>query len=36
MHAVIQVPPDGVVGSRKCRCHPFAAVAVDVTVRFNS
>ena len=25
MHAVIQVPPDGVVGSRNCCCHSFTA-----------
>ena len=25
IHAVMQMPPDGVVGSRNCRCHPFAA-----------
>jgi len=35
MHAVIQVPPDGVVGSRNCRCHSFAACTIDMTVRFN-
>ena len=34
VHAVIQVPPDGVVGSRNCRCHSFAACTVDVTVCF--
>jgi len=28
MHAVIQVPPDGVVDSRNCRCHSFAACTV--------
>ena len=32
MHADKQVPPDGVVGSRNCRCHLFAACTVDVTV----
>ena len=31
MHAVIQVSPDGMVGSRNCCCHSFAACAVDVT-----
>jgi len=36
MHAVIQVPPDGVVGSHNCRCHLFAACIVDVTVCFSS
>jgi len=25
------VPPDGVVGSRNCCCHSFAACTVDVT-----
>jgi len=35
VHAVIQVPPDGVVGSRICRCHSFAACTVDVTVCFG-
>jgi len=35
VHAVIQVPPDGVVGSRDCRCHSFAACTVDVTVCFS-
>jgi len=35
MHAVIQVPPDGVVGNCDCRCHPFAACTLDVTVRFS-
>ena len=35
MHAVIQVPPDGVVGSRNCRCHSFVACTVDVTVCFS-
>ena len=35
VHAVIQVPPDGVVGSRNCRCHSFAACTVDVTVCFG-
>ena len=34
MHAAIQVPPDGVVGSPICRCHSFAACTVDVTVFF--
>jgi len=34
VHAVIQVPPDGVVGSRNCHCHSFAACTVDVTVCF--
>jgi len=29
MHAGIQVPPDGVVGSRNCRCHPLAACCCD-------
>jgi len=29
MHAGVQVPPDGVVGSRNCRCHPFAACCCD-------
>jgi len=28
MHAVMQVPPDEVVGSRDCRCHPFAALTI--------
>jgi len=36
MHAVKQVPPDGEVGSRNFRCHPFVAChtacTVDVTV----
>jgi len=31
MHTVIQVPLDGVVGSRNGCCHPFAACTVDVT-----
>jgi len=35
VHAVIQVPPDGVVGSCNYRCHPFAACTVDVTVCFS-
>ena len=35
MHAVIQVPPDGVVGSRDCCSHSFAACTVDVTVCFS-
>ena len=35
VHAVIQVPPDGVVGSRRCRCHPFAVCTVDVTECFS-
>ena len=35
MHAVIQVPADGVVGSHKCRCHSFTACTVDVTVCFS-
>jgi len=35
MHAVIQEPPDGVVGSRNCRCHPFAVCTIDVTVCFK-
>ena len=34
VHAIIQVPPDGVVGSRNCCCHSFAACTVDVTVCF--
>jgi len=34
VHAVIQVPPDGVVGSRNYCCHSFAACTVDVTVCF--
>ena len=34
MHAVKQVPPDGVVGSRNCCCHSFVACTVDVTVWF--
>ena len=34
VHAVIQVPPDGVVGSRNCCCYSFAAYTVDVTVCF--
>ena len=34
VHAVIQVPPDGVVGSLNCCCHSFAACTVDVTVCF--
>jgi len=35
MHTVIQVPPDGVVGSRNCHCHPFAASTIDVTECFK-
>jgi len=35
VHAVIQVPPNGVVGSRNCRFHPFAACTVDVIVCFS-
>jgi len=35
VHAVIQVPPDGVVGSSNCRCHSFAACTVDVTLCFG-
>ena len=35
MHAVIQVPPDEVVGSRNCWCYYFAACTVDVTVCFG-
>ena len=36
MHAVIQVPPDGEVGSRNCRYHPFtAACTLDVAVCFS-
>jgi len=35
MHAVIQVPPDGVVGSRNYCCHSSAACALDLTVCFN-
>ena len=35
MHAVIQVPPDGVVDSRKCLRHSFAACTVHVTVCFS-
>ena len=35
VHAVIQVPPDGVVGSRNCHCHSFAACTVDMTVCFG-
>ena len=35
VHAVVQVPPDGVVGSCDCRCHSFAACTVDVTVCFS-
>jgi len=34
VHAVIQVPPDGVVGSRNCCCHSFAACTVEMTVSF--
>ena len=32
VHAVIQVPADGVVGCCNCCCHSFAACTVDVTV----
>jgi len=35
MHDVIQVPPDGVVVSSNCCCHPFAAYNVGVTVYFS-
>jgi len=35
VHAVIQMPADGVVGSHKCRCHSFTACTVDVTVCFS-
>jgi len=35
MHVVIQVPPDGVVGSCNFCCHPFAACTVDVKVCVN-
>jgi len=35
MHAVIQVPPDGVLDNHNCHCHPFAACTADITVRFN-
>ena len=35
MHAVIQVPPDGVVGSHNYRCHLFVACTDDVTVCFS-
>ena len=35
-HAVIQVSPDGVVGSRNCCCHSCATCTVDVTVCFTS
>ena len=35
MHAVIQVLPDGVVGSRNCCCHPFAAGTINVAVYLN-
>ena len=31
VHAVIQEHPDGVVGSRNCRCYSFAACTADVT-----
>ena len=34
MHDVIQVHPDGVLGSRNCRCHPFASCTIDITVCF--
>jgi len=34
-HAEIQVPRDGVMISRNCRCQSFAACTVDVTVCFN-
>ena len=35
MHAVIQVPLDGVVGSCNCRRHPFVICTVDVTACFS-
>jgi len=35
MHAITQVPTDEVVGSRNCRCYPFAACTVEVTVYFS-
>jgi len=35
MHAVVQMPPDEVAGSRDCVCHSFAACTVNITVCFS-
>ena len=35
VHAVAQLPLDGVVGSRNCRCHSIAAWIADLTVCFS-